>query len=29
MDRRPGDVQEIWADTEFANRELGWKARRD
>jgi UDP-glucose 4-epimerase len=29
MDRRPGDVQEVWADTEFANRELGWKAQRD
>jgi UDP-glucose 4-epimerase len=29
VDRRPGDVQEIWADTEFANRELGWKARKD
>jgi UDP-glucose 4-epimerase len=29
LDRRPGDVQEIWADTEFANRELGWKAQRN
>jgi UDP-glucose 4-epimerase len=26
MERRPGDIQEVWADTEFANRELGWKA---
>ncbi|MGA3012675.1 MAG: GDP-mannose 4,6-dehydratase, partial [Bacteroidales bacterium] len=26
QERRPGDVQEVWADTEFANRELGWKA---
>lgn len=26
QDRRPGDVEQIWADTEFANRELGWKA---
>ncbi|MFP4470324.1 MAG: UDP-glucose 4-epimerase GalE [Bacteroidales bacterium] len=26
VDRRPGDVTEVWADTEFANRELGWKA---
>jgi len=26
VDRRPGDITEIWADTEFANRELGWKA---
>ena len=29
LDRRPGDVQEIWANTEFANRELGWKACKD
>jgi UDP-glucose 4-epimerase len=26
VDRRPGDITEIWADTEFANNELGWKA---
>lgn len=26
VDRRPGDVTEVWADTDFANRELGWKA---
>jgi UDP-glucose 4-epimerase len=26
VDRRPGDVTEVWADTGFANRELGWKA---
>jgi len=26
VDRRPGDVEQVWADTEFANRELGWKA---
>ncbi len=25
-DRRPGDIVKVWADTEFANRELGWKA---
>ena len=25
-DRRPGDVEKVWADTEFANVELGWKA---
>jgi UDP-glucose 4-epimerase len=25
-DRRPGDVEQVWADTDFANRELGWKA---
>ena len=24
--RRPGDVEKVWADTAFANRELGWKA---
>lgn len=27
-DRRPGDVMAIWADTELANRKLGWKAER-
>lgn len=26
VDRRPGDVEKIWADTKFANEELGWKA---
>lgn len=26
MKRRPGDVEKVWADTEFANSELGWKA---
>jgi len=26
MERRPGDVEQVWADTELANRELGWKA---
>lgn len=26
VDRRPGDVTEVWADTRFANKELGWKA---
>ncbi|MCF8217560.1 MAG: UDP-glucose 4-epimerase GalE [Bacteroidales bacterium] len=29
VDRRPGDVEQVWADTSFANRELGWKARKD
>lgn len=24
--RRPGDVEQVYADTEFANKELGWKA---
>ncbi len=28
VERRSGDVQEVWADTELANRELGWKAER-
>jgi UDP-glucose 4-epimerase len=27
--RREGDVIEVWADTNFANKELGWKATRD
>lgn len=27
--RRQGDIEKVWADTEFANRELGWKAERD
>ncbi len=26
VDRRAGDVEKIWADTTFANNELGWKA---
>lgn len=29
VDRRPGDVTEVWADTRFANEELGWKAEKD
>lgn len=24
--RRPGDIEKIWADTTYANEELGWKA---
>lgn len=28
VDRRPGDVEKVWADTTFANHELGWKAER-
>ncbi|MCX6244753.1 MAG: UDP-glucose 4-epimerase GalE [Bacteroidetes bacterium] len=28
MARRPGDVEKVWADTEYANRVLGWKAGR-
>lgn len=26
IERRPGDVEKVWADTKFANKELGWKA---
>ena len=26
MDRRPGDVEQIYADTTLANKELGWRA---
>ncbi len=26
--RRPGDIEKIWADTTFANKELGWKAQK-
>jgi UDP-glucose 4-epimerase len=28
-ERRPGDVEQIWADTTYANEELGWKTERD
>jgi UDP-glucose 4-epimerase len=28
VDRRKGDIEQIWADTEYANKELGWKAER-
>ena len=28
VDRRAGDIEKIWADTTFANEELGWKAER-
>jgi UDP-glucose 4-epimerase len=27
--RRPGDIEMVWADTHFANEELGWKAEKD
>ena len=27
VDRRPGDVEKVYADTTFANEELGWKAK--
>ncbi len=26
-ERRPGDIEKIWADPSFANRELGWKTK--
>ena len=29
VDRRAGDVEQVWADTSFANKELGWKAETD
>jgi UDP-glucose 4-epimerase len=28
-DRRAGDIEKVWADTSYANKELGWKAERD
>ena len=27
--RRPGDIEKVWADTSYANGELGWKAEKD
>jgi UDP-glucose 4-epimerase len=29
MPRRPGDVEKVWADTNLANNELGWKAEKN
>jgi len=29
VDRREGDIEQVWADTTFANEELGWKAELD
>ena len=26
VERRAGDIEKIWADTTYANKELGWKA---
>ena len=26
VERRAGDIEKIWADTTYANEELGWKA---
>jgi len=28
VDRRPGDVEKVWANPEYSNKELGWKAER-
>lgn len=28
VDRRPGDIEAVWADTSLANRALGWSAQR-
>lgn len=28
LDRREGDIEQVWADPTFSNRELGWKAER-
>ena len=28
VERRAGDIEKIWADTTFANEELGWKAKK-
>ena len=29
VDRRPGDIEKVWADTTYANKELGWKAEKN
>ncbi len=29
VDRRAGDVEQVWANPAFSNEELGWKAKRD
>jgi UDP-glucose 4-epimerase len=29
VDRRAGDIEKIWADTTFANEDLGWKAEKN
>jgi UDP-glucose 4-epimerase len=29
LDRRPGDIEKVWADTRLANVVLGWKAEKD
>ena len=27
--RRPGDIEKVWANTDLANKELGWKAEKN
>ncbi len=29
VNRRAGDIEQVWADTTYANEELGWKAEKD
>jgi UDP-glucose 4-epimerase len=29
VERRSGDIEKIWADTTYANKELGWKAEKE
>lgn len=29
LERRAGDIEKVWADTTLANKELGWKAKRN
>ena len=29
VERRPGDIEKVWADTSFANQELGWEAEKN
>jgi UDP-glucose 4-epimerase len=29
VERRPGDIEKVWANTTFANNELGWKAEKN
>lgn len=29
VERRPGDIEKMWSDTTYANKELGWKAEKE
>ncbi len=29
VDRRAGDVEQVWANPEWSHKELGWKAKRN